>query len=568
MKVAIVTNSFCMGDGIGNLCRARTKGLLNAGHEVAVHACEADAWHETHPKLALHTYPEGTDDSTGNRFELLDSPADVVIVDFGFHSHLHRHLHNVTSPLILSYHGITPCQLVKDSMYDAAYWQTIGELRLLPSPRLIITESLAMHKELKSISEYFDTPHRVVQGFGSTVATTPTPIAHSASLKLLCVSRIFPNKHFETAIEAVERLCKQGVDVTLDIVGSAGSRDSVAQRYSESLKRLSKRCPGKVQFWGRVPQQQLDQMYKHCSAVVIPSLHEGFSLPAVEALMHGKPVFSSHLAALPETLGNAAIYFNPFSSLDLAEKIKAFQQYSIEQLTTLQQTALRRAHELTDEAFIRNSLTAIESVVDRNPIRVARRNSIDVEYVPAKLDPNLQFNATAEWSASEGLMGKILFKDKQSSAAISSSLRATSFCDQLIDTLTLPLRCETGAEGDLCRIDFRIPAECLTTATEVLLSFAADDDDHFCSQLAAVRIPLAPKLVQEGNSNDLPQLRDLLHQCIVPRVIRLPEKAGLFARLQCRVANKFLAIVHRSFIAPQVAFQIALLRQLEKRSRD
>jgi glycosyltransferase involved in cell wall biosynthesis len=63
---------------------------------------------------------------------------------------------------------------------------------------------------------------------------------------------------------------------------------------------------------GPVSQHDKDWYYAHCEAFVFPSLAEGFGLPVIEAMHHGKPVFLSTLTSLPEVGGGAAYYFDHF----------------------------------------------------------------------------------------------------------------------------------------------------------------------------------------------------------------------------------------------------------------
>jgi glycosyltransferase involved in cell wall biosynthesis len=63
---------------------------------------------------------------------------------------------------------------------------------------------------------------------------------------------------------------------------------------------------------GPVSQHDKDWYYANCEAFVFPSLAEGFGLPVIEAMHHGKPVFLSTLTSLPEIGANAAYYFETF----------------------------------------------------------------------------------------------------------------------------------------------------------------------------------------------------------------------------------------------------------------
>ena len=56
-------------------------------------------------------------------------------------------------------------------------------------------------------------------------------------------------------------------------------------------------------------------------AFVTASLHEGFGLPGVEALSFGLPLLASNTEVFNEIYDNTAIYFNPLSPEDIAEKM-------------------------------------------------------------------------------------------------------------------------------------------------------------------------------------------------------------------------------------------------------
>lgn len=58
----------------------------------------------------------------------------------------------------------------------------------------------------------------------------------------------------------------------------------------------------------------LEALYKTANAFIYPSLYEGFGLPPLEAMANGCPVITSRIAAIPEVLGDAAVYFDPASS--------------------------------------------------------------------------------------------------------------------------------------------------------------------------------------------------------------------------------------------------------------
>jgi len=70
-----------------------------------------------------------------------------------------------------------------------------------------------------------------------------------------------------------------------------------------------------------VDDANLSWLYSNAQAYVFPSLMEGFGLPGLEAMGYGTPVVSSNATCLPEVYGQAAHYFNPEDTSDMAEAI-------------------------------------------------------------------------------------------------------------------------------------------------------------------------------------------------------------------------------------------------------
>lgn len=69
-----------------------------------------------------------------------------------------------------------------------------------------------------------------------------------------------------------------------------------------------------VSFTGRIEQQDFARYYAEATMAVIPSLYEGFGMPAGEAMACGVPVISTSGGALPEVLGDAGILVPPADS--------------------------------------------------------------------------------------------------------------------------------------------------------------------------------------------------------------------------------------------------------------
>jgi glycosyltransferase involved in cell wall biosynthesis len=74
-------------------------------------------------------------------------------------------------------------------------------------------------------------------------------------------------------------------------------------------------------FAGYVTDEDLVALYSTCAAFVLPSLHEGFGLPALEAMACGAPTIGSDRTSIPEAIGLADALFDPMDSQSIAEKL-------------------------------------------------------------------------------------------------------------------------------------------------------------------------------------------------------------------------------------------------------
>lgn len=63
-----------------------------------------------------------------------------------------------------------------------------------------------------------------------------------------------------------------------------------------------------------IADQDLGFLYQQCLFLAMPSLYEGFGLPIIEAMHHGKPVLTSNTSAMPEIAGSAGLLVDPYNT--------------------------------------------------------------------------------------------------------------------------------------------------------------------------------------------------------------------------------------------------------------
>lgn len=131
---------------------------------------------------------------------------------------------------------------------------------------------------------------------------------------LLHVGTLQPRKNIPLLLEALARLSRPGLPLVL-IGGKGWSYDAIFERVS------ALGLDGQVRFAGYVADEELPFWYGAASALVVPSLYEGFGLPIVEALACGTPVVAADNSSLPEAGGDVALYFNPRDPDELTARL-------------------------------------------------------------------------------------------------------------------------------------------------------------------------------------------------------------------------------------------------------
>ena len=115
----------------------------------------------------------------------------------------------------------------------------------------------------------------------------------------LYVGRIdHPSKNLLLLIKAFEQATTTMPFMELHLIGADSWRADVVHAAAEAAMARSR-----IVFHGWVSDESLQHWYRRAYAVCLPSLHEGFGLPVIEALRAGTPVLGANSGALPEVLG-------------------------------------------------------------------------------------------------------------------------------------------------------------------------------------------------------------------------------------------------------------------------
>jgi glycosyltransferase involved in cell wall biosynthesis len=146
-----------------------------------------------------------------------------------------------------------------------------------------------------------------------------------------------PVKGVATLLRAFAKLAVER-DVSLTLVSKLVP-DGPTQRL---LGELS--LAGKVEFVSGISDLELAELVASAEIAVVPSLYEGFSLPAVEHMASGTPLVASRTGALPEVTGDAAMLVTPGDAEELCAALRMLHDSPAER-ERLSQAALARVAE-------------------------------------------------------------------------------------------------------------------------------------------------------------------------------------------------------------------------------
>ncbi|MDQ3710994.1 MAG: glycosyltransferase family 4 protein [Acidobacteriota bacterium] len=141
---------------------------------------------------------------------------------------------------------------------------------------------------------------------------------------LLYVGGISPHKNLNALIAAFQIIISDADFSSVKLVLVGDYRDDPFFSAYPSLKKQIDRLglSDKVIFTGYIEDLELAHLYNSTTLVVLPSLEEGFGLPAVEAMACGAPVAASNRGSLPEVLGKAGRFFDPTDTENMAETLR------------------------------------------------------------------------------------------------------------------------------------------------------------------------------------------------------------------------------------------------------
>ena len=134
---------------------------------------------------------------------------------------------------------------------------------------------------------------------------------------MLVIARHIPHKNLPRVLKAFsifKSLNKNLSDYKLKIAGSFD------KRYTPHYKKICRELNlEQYCYWlDWISEEEKIYLLNRCKALIVPSLWEGFGLPALEAMACGTTVLASNKGAIKEILGDNGLFFDPYNTCSIA----------------------------------------------------------------------------------------------------------------------------------------------------------------------------------------------------------------------------------------------------------
>jgi len=181
-------------------------------------------------------------------------------------------------------------------------------------------------------------------------------VPRPANPYFLYVGNLEPRKNLERLIEAFAHLPQKDHDLV--IVGNRWYHGEAPEQKARSLG-----LNGRVKFMGYVPRADLPALFSAATALVYPSLLEGFGLPVVEAMACGTPVITAGNSSMREVASGAAMLVDPRDVRDMTETLaRVAEDEALRK--ELSAKGLKRAADFSWQKTARLTLDVYQEAVD------------------------------------------------------------------------------------------------------------------------------------------------------------------------------------------------------------
>ena len=242
-------------------------------------------------------------------------------------------------------------------------WYKFLKMQVYVAPRIRNILTVSKHSQTAIIKDFKVSKNNIkVLRLGIDCKQFHPKKQLQKSLNLLCISSSeSPLKGLIILLKALKQLVRRLPSISLTLVGSVNP-----QGYCASY--IKTHCLAKhIKQDQNISQEKLISYYQQAELVIIPSIYEGFGIPALEAMATGTPVVASNTGAIAEIIGPCGLLCQPGDDISLAKNIEMLLNDTKTRLK-LGELARKRAVELFSWPKIVSELeTYYDDVIKKGP---------------------------------------------------------------------------------------------------------------------------------------------------------------------------------------------------------
>jgi glycosyltransferase involved in cell wall biosynthesis len=170
-----------------------------------------------------------------------------------------------------------------------------------------------LKKKLKTIAVEMVSNTCGSQYFSPATYPNKLPSRTENEIRFITITGYYVHKNLESIPNVLEELSYRNIsNVTFTLTLKKDDYERIIPAEWRS----------RVHNVGSVPTIECPSLYKECDMLYLPTLLEVFSASYPEAMVMQKPILTSDLSFAHSICGKSALYFDPFSAKDIADKIE------------------------------------------------------------------------------------------------------------------------------------------------------------------------------------------------------------------------------------------------------
>ena len=163
-------------------------------------------------------------------------------------------------------------------------------------------------------------------------------------------------KNFDFVLRLMKTNIVKNSNLKLICIGSQPCKSESAE-----IKNLN--LDNKIYFFSNVDSKDLNLFYNNAFCLLMPSIYEGFGIPAVEAMKTGCAIWCSNTSSLPEIVGNKYPYL--FDPSDWDSALKSFSKIFNDDLVFVKKKLIEKSNEFSWVKSSKNTLNLYRKVLKK-----------------------------------------------------------------------------------------------------------------------------------------------------------------------------------------------------------